>query len=152
MLPGRKFFPPCGLVSDWIFTSLFSSINHINDSLRVMHFFKNSSFQKKKLKERESGKELRLKLKDYYSKKESKSNSEKTTVQALALTRGKLLQETSQKNITSKLNESEPQNKIVDSAMETEDSTATLSNLDSEQTDAMDDDLPDMSGKRRSCL
>jgi hypothetical protein len=117
-----------------------------------MHFFKNSSFQKKKLKERESGKELRLKLKDYYSKKESKSNSEKTTVQALALTRGKLLQETSQKNITSKLNESEPQNKIVDSAMETEDSTATLSNLDSEQTDAMDDDLPDMSGKRRSCL
>jgi hypothetical protein len=117
-----------------------------------MHFFKNSSFQTKKLKECESGKELCLKLKDYYSKKESKSNSEKSAVQALALTRGKLLQETSQKNITSKQNESEPQNKIVDSAMETEDSTATLSNLDSEQTDAMDEDLPDMSGKRRSCL
>ncbi len=35
----------------------------------------------------------------------------------------------------------------MSSAMETEESSATLSNLDSEQTDVMDDDLPDMSGK-----
>ena len=97
------------------------------------------------MKEKASKKEQRLKLKDYYCKKKSQSNNENITVQAPVLTRWKFLQKASQK--TSKLSETELENNNMSSAMETEESSATLSNLDSEQTDVMDDDLPDMSGK-----
>ena len=101
--------------------------------------------------EKASEKELRLRLKDYYLLKKSKSNKKKTAVPASTVTRGKLLQETSQKNQTSKLNGSDLSKNMVDS--ETEDSTATLSNLESEQTDAvMDEDFPDLSGKSSNKL
>ena len=101
------------------------------------------NFQKKTTKEKTSEKELHLKLKDYYLMKKSKSNSKK--VQAPMVTRGKLLQETSQKNQTSKLSESDLRNNVIDSTTDVEDSTATLSNLDSEQTDVMDEDFVDLS-------
>ena len=110
--------------------------------------FCNSSFQKKRTTKAKQQEEngLHLKLKEYYSKKKSALNSEKSVAPSQTFTRGKLLQETSQRNKTLKLSESEPQNNAVDSAMETEDSNAILSNLDSEQTDVMDEDPPDMSG------
>ena len=76
--------------------------------------------------------------------KKSKSNSKK--VEAPMVTRGKLLQETSQ---TSKLSESDLRNNTIDSTMDTEDSTAALSNQNSEQTDVMDEDSVDLSGKRQ---
>ena len=97
--------------------------------------------------EKASEKELRLRLKDYYLLKKSKSNKKKTAVPASTVTRGKLLQETSQKNQTSKLNGSDLSKNMADS------STATLSNLESEQTDAvMDEDFPDLSGRSSNKL
>ena len=79
-------------------------------------------------------------------------NSEKSAVQPQPFTRGKLLQETSQRNETLKMSESEVQNDVEDSAMKTEVPTDALSNLDWEQAEAMDEDLPDMSSTYCICL
>ena len=79
-------------------------------------------------------------------------NNEKSAVQPQPFTRGKLLQETSQRSGTMKLSESEGQNDVEESAMKTEDPTDALSNLDWEQTEAMDEDLPDMSSTYRFCI
>ena len=79
-------------------------------------------------------------------------DSEKSAVQPQPFARGKLLQETSQRNEILKLSESEGQNDVEDSAMKTEDPTDALSNLDWEQTETMDEDLPDMSSRYRFCI
>ena len=92
-------------------------------------------------------KNLHVKLKDYYSKKKSQSNHEKTAG-AAALTRGRQIQETSQQNRAKKLSQSDAQDKILEDTMQ----DTTLSNLDSEPTDVMDEDFPDVSGKNNGCF